>query len=107
MPSSSPGSYLPSSVWAHLSARVYSSFTVLGNQTFILECILRLRMLDWDTAITAAGWMSGMFLCTRLNLCMYFRKLSLLPFMVGVASRWAAVVLDGRLCRRQQIHGTC
>jgi hypothetical protein len=74
--SSSTGSHLPSSARAHLSAKVYSSLTVLGSRTLILERILLLCMFEWNTEITAAGCISGMLWCTQLNLCMYFHRLS-------------------------------
>ena len=35
-----------------------------------------LRTMDWKATITAAGWISGIFLWTLLNLCKYFHRVS-------------------------------
>lgn len=94
-PSSSPGNLLHSLAGAHLSAKVYNSLRVLGSRTFILVCILLLHMFERNTGIIAAGCISGMFMCTRLYLCIYFRKLS--PSLCGrICRSLGRLVLGGR-----------
>ena len=92
MQSSSLGNFLPSSIRAHLSTSVYNSFTVLGNRTFILERMRRLRTLDWKAAITAAGWIFGIFYgLYRIFVNTYGEFL--LPSAREVAGRWACRAL--------------
>src|SRR4051812_1967248 len=59
-PMFSPGSFLPSSARAHLSARAYRSLTSLILHIAISSRILRLRTFWWNALTTAAGWTSGM-----------------------------------------------
>src|SRR3954462_13956436 len=82
VPTFSPGSFLPSSARAHLSARAYSSLTSLILHIAISSRILRLRTFWWNALMTAAGWTSGMLRCTWLNLWMYLRR--------GSPSFWAS-----------------
>src|SRR3954466_15478890 len=54
-PASSPGSLLPSSARAHLSARAYSSLTSRILVMAISSRMRRLRTFWWNALITAAG----------------------------------------------------